>query len=704
MGQEDVPQQPERSAEDGGIASELRLLAARVQALERELAAMRGTTAPAAVLPPPRPVDSPKVKATPQAVSAPREVVPAAPSASLESRLGAQIFNRIGIIAVLFGAALFLKLAMDNHWIGPVGRILVGLVVGAGLVVWSERFRRKGFSAFSYSLKAIGTGVLYLSLWAALQLYHLLPAEAALGGMILVTAWNAYMAWVQDAELLAAYALAGGLATPLLLSAGGNREIFLFTYLLAIDVATVALVRIKPWERLLLGAFPVTVAYFIGWYSKYYVEPEFAVTIFFVGLFFLLFASVPLDLWGRRVDAEQPRTLKHNLTEILLPLGNAAFVSLALYSIMQDSDRHWFLPWMMLILSAVYLLIARLPQGPVAAAMHLSLAVVFLTIAIPLKASGHWITVAWLVEGVALLWVSARVASTHASEPAGLSSANPSTVLRWLSAGSFVLGLGGLIAMPIWFGSGAVDSVFSHSVATALTGVAAFGGAAWIALRARQVDRAAWPAWSQFGFIAMVAVNLVALLLSLREIATSRYGVQPHLAFASADFDLALMGIAIMAGVAWFSLRIARNETSLLWMQLTGGTIIAINLIALLTGVREIEALWPATASNPDAELQQALAVSAFLMVYGAVLLAIGFWRRSAFIRWQALILLVFTIGKTFLYDMRNLSQGYRVVSFLGLGALLMAVSFAYQKDWLALREPRTAHESESAQDIGPKR
>jgi uncharacterized membrane protein len=36
---------------------------------------------------------------------------------------------------------------------------------------------------------------------------------------------------------------------------------------------------------------------------------------------------------------------------------------------------------------------------------------------------------------------------------------------------------------------------------------------------------------------------------------------------------------------------------------------------------------------------------------------------------------------------MRNLSQGYRVVSFLGLGALLMAVSFAYQKDWLALRD-----------------
>jgi hypothetical protein len=35
---------------------------------------------------------------------------------------------------------------------------------------------------------------------------------------------------------------------------------------------------------------------------------------------------------------------------------------------------------------------------------------------------------------------------------------------------------------------------------------------------------------------------------------------------------------------------------------------------------------------------------------------------------------------------MRNLSQGYRVVSFFALGALLMAISFAYQRDWLNLR------------------
>jgi uncharacterized membrane protein len=699
MGSEDTSSQPQSHADEAGLAAELKQLAARVSQLERELAAMRAgnptvTAVSSSFTPPPPP---PKIIPAPTPVVQNIGVVGPSPAesatspagkASLESRLGAQIFNRIGIVALLFAATLGLKLAIDNQWIGPVGRILIGLIAGTGVVVWSERFRRKGFPAFSYSLKAVGTGVLYLSLWAAFQLYHLLPPTAALIGMIVVTAWNAYMAWSQDAELLAAYALIGGLATPLLLSTGGDHEIFLFTYLLAIDVATVLLVRVKQWARLLFGAFPATVAYFIGWYSPFYHEPAFAVTTVFIGLFFLVFVSVSLGaaVPQQETVAEPARRTGSNIRDILLPLANAAFVSLSLYSVMQDSDRHWFLPWLMLILAATYLLITRLPQGAVAAAVHLSLAVVFLTIAIPLKASGHWITVAWLVEGVALLWVAMRVSSNRPDHEA--SHSNAGDVLRWLSAGSLVLGLGGVIAVPFWFDGRLNSSFLNHNLATALIGVAAFGGAAWMALRARSARSESRAIWSRFAFAALVAADAIAILLSLREVATSRYGSVQHTAFANADFGMALIGLAVLGAVAWASLRVAlADEASLLWAQLSGGSVIAINLIAVLTGVREVGALWPVSTTDPDLELRRALAVSGFLMVYAAALLAIGFWRRSAFVRWQALALLVFSIGKTFLYDMRNLSQGYRFASFLALGALLMTISFAYQKDWLSLRD-----------------
>jgi hypothetical protein len=195
---------------------------------------------------------------------------------------------------------------------------------------------------------------------------------------------------------------------------------------------------------------------------------------------------------------------------------------------------------------------------------------------------------------------------------------------------------------------------------------------------------------SRFSPWAAAAIQLIAVVISLRETVIARSAARIYGPFANADFWTALIAVAILSAVAWISLRIALSGETLLWAQLSAVAVVAINLIAVLSGVREVGALWPEMLSTPDAELRRALAVSAFLMVYGAILLTAGFWKRSAFIRWQALLLLVFTIGKTFIYDMRNLSQGYRVVSFLGLGILLMAVSFVYQKDWLSLREQST--------------
>ncbi|HEY6374064.1 MAG TPA: DUF2339 domain-containing protein, partial [Edaphobacter sp.] len=242
MGQQEDQQEDPRHP-NSEVAAELAALSARVGALERELALLRHSS----------PAASPEQVPPPPCVTETTVAPNPSPSrASLENRIGSRLFNFIGIFALLIGSGWFLKLAMDNHWIGPLGRVLAGLIAGTAIILWSERFRRQGFSVFSYSLKAVGSGVLYLSLWAAFQLYHLMPASLALVMMILVTAWNAYMAWSQNSELLAAYALAGGIATPLLLSTGSNHQIFLFSYLLVIDIATVVLVRLKPWPRLLL--------------------------------------------------------------------------------------------------------------------------------------------------------------------------------------------------------------------------------------------------------------------------------------------------------------------------------------------------------------------------------------------------------------------------------------------------------------------
>jgi uncharacterized membrane protein len=612
---------------------------------------------------------------------------------SLESRLGSQVFNRIAIVLLLIGTAYGMKLAVDRGLIGPAGRVILGLIAGAGLVLWSERFRRKGFAAFSYSLKAVGSGVLYLSLWAAFRLYGLLPANVALVLMILVTAWNAYMAWVQNSELLAVYAIAGGFATPLLLSTGGNHEIFLFIYLLTIDIATVALVRLRNWPRLLIGAFPLTVIYFIGWYAQFYSADELTVTAVFILMFAATFVAVSLGPKSSELDAPTGG-LGTVFREILLPLANAAFAGLALYSVLQDSGHHAWLPWLMLVLAAAYLGIMRLPQSAVASAIHLSLAVVFLTIAIPLKASGAWITASWLVEGLALLWVAARLGKDQAA-------AYAARTLRGLGAASLALGFCG-VCFHLLDGIGLADlPLWNNGTGTALTAVAVFAAAAWLALRAgsNSNDAVRPEVWDRIAMGAVLLIGMTAALMALREVAVSWNGGWAHPAFATTDFDMAVLALAIFACLVAVSLEIAKERPGDdFWTNCAALSTIALNLIAVLTGVREVAAVWSPAPNewSADSGLQQALAISTFLMVYGAALLAVGFWRRSSFLRWQALLLLAFTILKTFLYDMRSLSQGYRVVSFLGLGALLLAISFAYQKDWLNLRKSEPVQSADS--------
>ena len=95
-------------------------------------------------------------------------------------------------------------------------------------------------------------------------------------------------------------------------------------------------------------------------------------------------------------------------------------------------------------------------------------------------------------------------------------------------------------------------------------------------------------------------------------------------------------------------------------------------------------------------EISRDFTYSALWMGYGAMLMLIGFWRRSAFVRWQALLLIAVTILKVFVYDVSQLDRGYRIVSFIVLGVLLLAISFVYQRDWLQLGKRRSA-EGESA-------
>src|SRR5262245_18642398 len=124
---------------------------------------------PAAPEPPvPVPVESaPAIEApvadAPAAVSA-EPAVPAPPRIDLEQRIGARWATWVGIVAILFAVGFFLKWSFDNDLLRPGARALLGVGLGAALVVVGLALhRRRDVPFLSAGLTGLGLGVLYLS-------------------------------------------------------------------------------------------------------------------------------------------------------------------------------------------------------------------------------------------------------------------------------------------------------------------------------------------------------------------------------------------------------------------------------------------------------------------------------------------------------------------------------------------------------------
>ncbi len=585
------------------LVQQIRELTARVHRLE---------TALSVSLPVPEAPRKTTVEPLVEPSAHPRPVQPAPPpppfvtepSASkhsdLETRIGSHWLNRIGIAAVLIGVSFFLKYAFDSGWIGPAGRVAIGLIAGIAVVIWSEWFRSRGYRTFSYSLKAVGIGAMYLSLWAAFQVYHLIDSGPAFFSMLIVTASTCALALSQDAEILAVFAITGAFSTPVLLSTGVNREVALFSYVAVLDLGILALVAFKPWRRLLWLGFVGTLILYIGWDSEYYTRSELQPTLIFATLFFIIFAIAPLFMLRQERGA--------GMMPLVLAFVNAATYFMQAY-VMITEISNTAMAWFSLALAAVYLALNRMRAKSTDKAseenlrlMHVALAVGLITVAIPIRLEAHWITIGWFVESAVLLWLGSRIKSD---------------LLNIFALTALVLGVGRLLLYKNFENTQLILNMrmLVYAIAIAVLGL--------IAYRASQRGD---DLGTNVARIAVVALNALALRGLSLEVAD----------YYSRQMTAVHPGNWLLAN--WADIRIARDFT-----------------------------------------------YSALFMGYAGMLMVVGFWRKSAFVRWQALILIALTTVKVFVYDTSELDRIYRILSFVVLGILLLAVSFAYQRDWLKL-------------------
>ena len=325
-------------------------------------------------------------------------------NSSIEKFIGENLINKIGIAITVIGVAIGAKYSIDHDLISPLTRILLGYLVGLILFGLGIRLKEK-YENYSAVLVSGSMAILYFITYAAFAFYQLFPQTVAFSLMVFLTALTVASALKYDKQVIALIGMAGAYAIPFLLSDDKGNVFILFSYIAIINVGILAVSFKKYWEPLYFASFLLTWLIFIPWCnSRYQADTDFGMALVFLSIFFALFY---LTFLAYKVSKKR----EFSLSDILLILSNSfIFYGMGYYLLVHQEDWEGSVGLFTLLNALIHGSVSLLVFYRKLADRNLiyllsGLALVFVTIAIPVQLEGNWITLLWAGEAALLFWI-----------------------------------------------------------------------------------------------------------------------------------------------------------------------------------------------------------------------------------------------------------------------------------------------------------
>lgn len=656
-----------------------------------------------------------------------------------EALIGGKLLNRIGALALILGVGFFLQYAFANDWITEPVRVAIGVLLGLALLAGAARSASGGYQIFAQGLVGGGIAILYLSAYASFNYYHLISQPLAFVFMSAVTMITFTQAFRYNSIVVALLGWLGGFLTPFLLSTGEVNPGGLFTYLALLNLGLLVVAwRKDSWMTIEPLSMAGTYLIYSLWLGADYAVSYFVPGLLFLALFWIMFHAVHMARVARNVTS-YPR---FRLTLASLH-GLIVYVLLYALMNVDHPDWRVTATLVMAVLYGATSLAVRRRGGEEGVFLHSALtAVVLVIIATGIQFRGMALVRCWSVEALALTWAGARgrfrlvwagglalyamgfllllgTAGALLTPPA-----EPFTLLFNFRALTFMvlagcLALSGILLVRVEQPGHGFVSILLHI---------AWCWVLFILISAETIDffaqliRNVGPLHAQhLEFLRTMALPVIwgAYALPLILVGT-RSGLRPvvssglvmlfiagcvalvrGLAFVPiGDFvsilnDRALLLVLLVAQYALgWRLLAAGQETSALSGRLRSGLQAGIILLFLVLITGEIwdyyaRGVYRLTLVAGSVNIREEMArlqnlrqllLSAGWLVYSIILMALGIWKRSRIVRIEAIVLFGVSILKIFIYDLSFLDTLYRTFSFVGLGVILLAVSYLYQR------------------------
>ncbi|TKK70314.1 DUF2339 domain-containing protein [Ilyomonas limi] len=323
----------------------------------------------------------------------------------LEKFIGENLVSKIGIAILVLAIGYFVKFAIDNNWVGAVGRVSIGIVCGGILIGVAHRLR-KNYHAFSSVLAGGGLAVLYFTITLAYQQFHLFSQTVAFIILLVITAFAVLLALLYNRQELAVIALVGGFASPFLVSNGSGNYVTLFIYLLILNTGLLIIAYNKTWRILNVTAFLFTVILFSSWLASLpdtTNKSVYANGLLFAAIFYLLFFAINI---ANNIK-ERKQFLAFDFGILLL--NTCLFFSAGLYCLnkMNATAYNGLFSAVMAVfnLAATYFLFKKNNLDKNILYLLIGITLTFISLTAPLQLHGHFITLFWASEAVLLCWL-----------------------------------------------------------------------------------------------------------------------------------------------------------------------------------------------------------------------------------------------------------------------------------------------------------
>jgi uncharacterized membrane protein len=650
---------------------------------------------------------------------------------SFEEFIGKNLASKVGILVTIVGIFIGARYAIEHNMVSPVVRIINGYVSGLVLIGIALKLKKK-YENYSAVLMGGGLCVLYFITYIAWSFYSMLPQMAAFGLMLLFTAAIVYAAILYNRVIIAHLAQVGAYAIPFLLSNNSGQYAVLFTYILIINAGILVLSFYKYWKSLFYVAYIATWLIYAAWYVLDYNNQHFNLALGFLCAYFILFYATFLAY--KLIRKEQ-----YNIGDVFLLLSNS-FIFYGLgYGLLSDyaSTKYWaglFTVVNALVHLGVSLVVRRLKLADKPLYyMILGLVVVFLTIAVPVQLDGNWVTLLWITEAV-LLFSIGRTRGVPAYEQlaAGLtilafvsmiednlrtyyrSSEKPFFNITFFTGLLVTACLGYIVWLnrrPKWSVPATARTQF-HAFYDYIVPVFLLIASYFVPfLELTETISDLQINWLEKHFLVFnVAVNfLYAAVYGVLVMFINQRWIRNRLLAAAS-----LTGILILCANLLMATMPAANELSIgyfqdgdkgVWHVAIRYVVIAIMTLVLVMGTRVVRSYvtetmlqkswwlmvyvallgtvsyeyvnWTTIVGASD---QFRVGLSIVWGLFALALVVYGIRKKKKYIRLAAIVLFVATILKLFVYDLAEAGTITKTVSFISLGAILLLVSYLYNR------------------------